>query len=169
MLTPLIVAALAALVPRVTLPRRDTLPATAADSALATLFARDSATRLVLTPNALRFGFTERGGRRIRRSVDSASAARSIRTPWFDGAALARSIADGITRDMRMVFPLADVREVHTEGDMLTVCFATRPPDTPPCAEKHRFIFTGATAADVQRFVEAVDRARGAVTRATPR
>lgn len=131
-----------------------------ADSVLAVLYPRDSATRLVLTADALHFGFTGRGARQVRRAADSASAARPRRAEagWFDGAALARGIVDGITRDMRMMFPLASVQDVRADGATLTVCFAPRAPGEALC-EQNRFVIDAATPGDARRFAAAVARA----------
>ncbi len=138
------------------------------DSTLAELLSRDSASHVVLTPRSVDFAFTERGARRVRRASDSAAAARpqrAARSEWFDGAALARGITDGIVRGMHMTFPLELVDQVRADGDMLTVCFASRAPDTPPCGDKKRFVFTGTTPADVHRFAAAVEQARARAAR----
>lgn len=157
LLAPLLLA-LAAASPAVTHP--------AQDSTIATLFARDSATRVALTAEALDFNFTDRGARRVRRSADSATATRgstTARTQWFDGfdgASLARGITDGVVRGMHLRFPLDAVDEVRTDGDELTVCFRPASPDAARCAKGQRLVFTGTTPGDVRRFADALDAAR---------
>lgn len=139
------------------------------DSTPATLFTRDGAMRAVLAGDTIEFGFTPRGAARVRRQIDSATAARpqaNASPAWFDAAALARSVGEGVTRGMHMKFAAADVREVRAEGDLLTLCLATHEPDVPPCGRGNRLVLTGASPDDVRRFAASVEQTRARAARA---
>jgi hypothetical protein len=122
------------------------LPSPVRDSVLATIFAGDSSTELILTERQVTYRFTRQGAERIERGAASND---SLYGAWMNGI-LDQSIR-GAVGGMRMTFAVSDIAAVRYLSGNLQIEFRTSP-DSRARPNQNAFTVEGVNEHDGQAF-----------------
>jgi hypothetical protein len=114
----------------------------------ATVMSRDGATNLELVNRQIVFQFTEKGAQDA--SLGVAPKAGKKNWNWMDDAL--QGAASGVA-NMRIVFPIEDVREARYDRGALTLYMASRPTDAPATDRRGLFKYEDVPEDQAQAFI----------------
>lgn len=116
---------------------------------------RDGATKLELLNREIVFQFTEQGAKEA--SLGVAPKADKKNWNWMDDAL--KGAASGAA-NMRIVFPVEDVRDARYDGGTLTLYMASRPLDAPATDRRGLFKYEDVPEDQAQTFLREFRRAK---------
>ena len=114
----------------------------------ATVMSRDGATKLELVNRQIIFRFTEQGAREASAGIAPKPGKKNWN--WMDDAL--QGSATGVA-NMRIVFPIEDVRDARYEGGTLTLYMASRPVDAAATDRRGLFKYDDVPEDQAQAFV----------------
>ena len=114
----------------------------------ATVMSRDGATKLELLNRQIVFQFTEQGARDA--SLGVAPKPDKKHWNWMDDAL--QGAASGVA-NMRIVFPIEDVREARYDRGTLTLYMASRPIDAPATDRRGLFKYDDVPEDQAKAFI----------------
>jgi len=114
----------------------------------ATVMSRDGATKLELVNRQIIFRFTEQGARAATAGVAPKPGKKNWN--WMDDAL--QGSATGVA-NMRIVFPIGDVRDAQYDGGTLTLYMTSRPVDAPATDRRGLFRYEDVPEDQAQAFV----------------
>jgi hypothetical protein len=114
----------------------------------ATVMSRDGATKLELVNRQIVFRFTEQGAREASAGVAPKPGKKNWN--WMDDAL--QGSATGVA-NMRIVFPIEDVRDARYDSGTLTLYMASRPVDAPATDRRGLFKYDDVPEDQAQAFV----------------
>jgi hypothetical protein len=117
------------------------------------VMSHDGATKLVLIDRQIVFQFTEQGAREVSAGVVPKKGKKNWN--WMDDAL--QGTALGVA-NMRMVFPIEDVREARYDGGTLTLYMASRAVDAPATDQRGLFKYEDVPEDQAQAFVREFGR-----------
>ncbi len=109
---------------------------------------RDGATKLELLNRQIIFQFTEKGAREASTGVAPKPGKKNWN--WMDDAL--QGAASGVA-NMRIVFPIEDVRDARYDGGTLTLYMASRPLDALATDRRGLFKYEDVPEDQAQTFV----------------
>jgi hypothetical protein len=115
----------------------------------ATVMSRDGATKLELVKREIIFQFTERGAREASAGVAPKPGKKNWN--WMDDAL--QGAATGVA-NMRIVFPIEDVRDARYDSGTLTLYMSSRPLDAPATDRRGLFTYEDVPEDQAQAFVK---------------
>lgn len=113
-----------------------------------TVTSRDGATKLELVNRQIIFQFTEQGAREASLGVAPKPGKKNWN--WMDDAL--QGTASGVA-NMRIVFPIKDVREADYDAGTLTLYMASRPIDAPATDRRGLFKYDDVPDDQAQAFI----------------
>jgi hypothetical protein len=114
----------------------------------ATVASRDGATKLELLDRQIVFQFTEQGAREASAGVAPKPGKKNWN--WMDDAM--QGAASGVA-NMRIVFPIEDVRDARYDRGTLTLYMASRPGDAPATDRRGLFKYDDVPEDQAQAFI----------------